>query len=111
MVTATVKQRKLNEDGQYIGKANANPILNTRVCKVQFPDSSEAAYSANVIAENIYAQYNLVGNQFLLLDSIVDHKKLKDAVHFRDSYVTVRGRRIQRKISKARSFVLNGRMA
>ena len=100
MVTATVKQRKLNEDGQYIGKANANPILDTRVYEVQFPDGSEAAYSANVIAENMYAQCDSEGNQYLLLNSIVDHKRQKSAVHLRDSYVTVRGRKSQRKTTK-----------
>ena len=100
MATATVKQQKLNEDGPCIEKTNANPILDTRVCEVQFPDGSEAAYSANVIAENMCAQCDLEGNQYLLLDSIVDNKKLKDVVHLRDSHMTARGRRSQRKTTK-----------
>jgi hypothetical protein len=32
-------------------------------------------YSANVIAENIYTQCNTEGNQYLLLDEIIDWQK------------------------------------
>ena len=100
MATAAVKQQKLDEDGQCIGKANANPILDTRAREVQFPDGLEAAHSADIIAENMCTQCDSEGDQCLLLNSIVDHKKLKSAVHLRDSCMTVRGRRSQRKTTK-----------
>ena len=37
MVTGTVKRRKVNSSGEFIGKAAANPILDMRVYDVQFP--------------------------------------------------------------------------
>ncbi len=53
-LTAKVKNRKRNAMGALIGHSNANPILDTRLYEVELPDgSSEATYSANVIAENM----------------------------------------------------------
>jgi hypothetical protein len=45
-----------------------------------FPDGTTAEYSANVIAECMYSQVDNEGNQYLLLDSIIDWKKTDEAV-------------------------------
>jgi hypothetical protein len=43
-----------------------------------------AEYSPNVIAERLYSQVNNEGNQFLLLDEIIDWKMTDDAVKDED---------------------------
>jgi hypothetical protein len=63
--------------GDLIGHSNADPtILDTRLYEVEFPDGSEATYSANVITENmVLPQCDSEGRQYLLVKHIVDHKK------------------------------------
>ena len=46
--------RKRDQDGCPIGHSNANPLLNTRVYKVEFQDGYIQEYLANTIAENIW---------------------------------------------------------
>ena len=90
--TRKVIRRQCNDCGDLIGKANQNPILDTRSYQVQFPGGEIAPYAANLIAENMITQCDPDGNQFLLLESITDHKKDKSAVPSEDRYVTVNGR-------------------
>ncbi len=49
-----------------------------------FPDENTLEYSANVIAECLYSQVDNEGNQFLLLDDIIDWKKTSEAVDDND---------------------------
>jgi hypothetical protein len=49
------------------GKESANPILDTRTYNIEFPDGRSEEYTASVIAENMYAQYDEEGNHFLML--------------------------------------------
>jgi hypothetical protein len=91
--TAKVKNRKRDNMGDLIGHSNAHPILDTRVYDVEFPDRSEASYSANVIAENMLYQCDSEGRQYLLAKHIVDHEKDdKTALKEADTYVEVNGR-------------------
>jgi hypothetical protein len=48
---ARVTKRLRDKDGLPIGTANDNPILDTRLYEVEFPDGHKAALVANVIAE------------------------------------------------------------
>jgi hypothetical protein len=41
------------------GRANANPMLDTRTYEIEFPDGRSDEYTANVIAENMYAQCDI----------------------------------------------------
>ena len=79
-VTGRVRGRKRDADGNLSGKANPNPILDTRTYEVEFPDGEVNEYSANVIAENMWSQCDAEGNQYLLLDAIVDFRKDDHAV-------------------------------
>jgi hypothetical protein len=75
LVTGTVVGRKRDMNGNPIGRKNSNPILDSRVYEVQFPDGHVEEFAANVIAECIYSQVDNEGNQYLMLQEIVDHKK------------------------------------
>jgi hypothetical protein len=48
-------------DGTVRGRANANPMLDTRTYEIEFPDGRSDEYTANVIAENMYAQCDAEG--------------------------------------------------
>ena len=79
------------------GKSNINPILDTRTYEVEFPDGRTAEFSANVISEHMFTQCDPEGNQYLLLDSIIDHVVDDTAVSDQDRYVHVNGRKHHRK--------------
>ena len=66
--TAKVLRRSKTADGEYIGTHNDNPILNTVVYDVEFPDGMIRQYSAYVIAENVFSQVDFEGYQYTLLD-------------------------------------------
>jgi hypothetical protein len=75
MRNAKVRGRKRQSDGTLLGKAHSNPILDTRTYEVEFADGQKTELAANVIAENMLAQCDSEGNQYLLLAGIVDHRK------------------------------------
>ena len=60
--------------GNEIGTYDSNPINNTRVYDVMFPDGSVEQYAANIIAENLVNQCNDEGQRYIFLDSILDHR-------------------------------------
>ena len=60
-------KRARDSDGNPLGTAHDNPILDTRQYIVQFNSGDEAKLAANVIATNMYAQCDQEGNQYVLL--------------------------------------------
>jgi hypothetical protein len=52
-----------------------------------FNDGDETILNANLIAEAIYAQFDPDGNQYVLLDSIIDHRRLDTAIRPSDQKV------------------------
>ena len=72
MLSARVRGRKCSNDGSFVGKANPNPILDTRIYDVEFVDDQTAVLAANVIAQSMYAMCDTEGNQYLLLKGIVE---------------------------------------
>jgi hypothetical protein len=96
--TGKVTGRKLGLDGVARGKASANHILDTRTYNVEFPDGRSEEYTANVIAENMYAKCDAEGNQFLMLQDIVGHNTDGHTVERSDMYIKVeRNRQIRKK--------------
>jgi hypothetical protein len=71
---------------------------------VEFEDGTLESYAANQIAEAIYAQVDEEGRQYLLIDEIIDHRKLGDAVSGDDGFITHNGRRSPRKTTKGWKF-------
>jgi hypothetical protein len=56
--------------GEEIRRAHSNPLFDTREYVVEFTDGTEENYFANVIAENMFAQIDSEGRQFVLLKEI-----------------------------------------
>ena len=80
---AKVKQRKLDDQGQPKGKAHpsGNPLLDQRLYKVEFLDGTQETMAANfLLAKNILAQVDDDGYRHLLMDEIIDHRRLDSAI-------------------------------
>ena len=93
---ARVVKRARTDDGKTIGTAHSNPILDTRAYEIEFADGTRDKVTANIIAENMYAQIDDQGNSYLLLDEIEDHRKDGTALTEQDAYV-YRGHNKHRK--------------
>ena len=81
-----MKAQVKNDEGDPIGIANWNPILDTRVYKMEFTEEGRAELGTNIIAECMYAQCDVEGKQFHLMKAIIDHKMIDDAVQKKDMY-------------------------
>ena len=104
MMNAKVRGRKRQSDGTLRGKAHSNPILDTRTYEVEFADGQRTELAANVIAENMFAQCDSEGNQYLLLAGIVDHRKDSSAVEKKDMYIKQGSNQQLRKTTKGWSL-------
>ena len=88
--SAKVIGRSKDSDGNVVGNYNENPHLNTMTYDVEFPNGEVREYTANVIAENMYAQVDADGHTHTMLDSILDYSKDGNAVEMDDMYVTTK---------------------
>ena len=87
---AKVTRRLHDANGVPIGKANSNPILDTRVYEVEYADGYKAALSANEIASNLFDQVDDEGNRFVLMESITDHRKNSKALSKGKAFITTK---------------------
>ncbi len=69
-----VRKRKRDADGNPMGREHQNPILDTRLYEVEFADGRTEELAANAIALAMYSQCDIDGNEYTLLDSIVDYR-------------------------------------
>ena len=94
MAMAKVVRRAVDDDGRLVGTYNENPVLNTLVYEVEFPDGQIQQYAANLIAENILQQVDSSGQHSQRLQGILDVKRERNAVSKKDGFVVTRqGRR------------------
>jgi hypothetical protein len=75
-----VVRRKRELDGTVRGKADSNSMLNSRTYEIEFPDGRSDEYTANMIAENMYAQCDIEGRQYNIMEGIIDHTTDGNAV-------------------------------
>ena len=96
--SARVKHCHIDEDGNVVGNHDANPLLNSLIYDVEFPDGTVREYAANVIAQNMYSTLDENGFSMLVLDCILEHAKDSSAVSKADKYlVTKKGNKRLRK--------------
>ena len=87
---AKVIRRSVDDSGNLVGNWNENPILNTVLYDVEFPDGAIKSYGANVVAENIL---NTVGEDGIFsqfLEGIVGHRHNKKALTNKERYFLTR---------------------
>ena len=100
-----VTGHKLDAGGQLCGRANNNPILNTRTYLVQFDDGEVTELTANVIAAQMYAQYESDGNMYVMLDDLTGHRKSSQDFYIKDQKTTERhGRNMMRRSTAGWQF-------
>ncbi|KAL7474469.1 LOW QUALITY PROTEIN: hypothetical protein ACHAW6_000442 [Cyclotella cf. meneghiniana] len=80
---------KHDSNGVLVGTAHRQPAMVTRVYEVRFLDGSTEALAANTIAEALYAQCNPDGNQYVMLDTIMDFRKNPDVAISRNDQVKI----------------------
>jgi hypothetical protein len=83
-------KRLRDGNGLPIGTANNNPILDTRMYEVEYPDGHKAALAANAIAENMFAQTDMEGNRHVLFEVIIDHRADGSELKQQDAFITTR---------------------
>ena len=69
MTKPKVTGRKRDADGLPMGRRNRNPLLDSGLYEVKFPDRSTDAFSANKIAENMVSQVDDKGHISSILDN------------------------------------------
>ena len=90
-----------NNEGQIIGEFIHNPILNTKVYEVMFPDGAVHQYAAKTIAENIHSQVDEEGHQYQLMDHISNHKSYGRAFPKSEAFtVSINRNRARKKTTK-----------
>jgi hypothetical protein len=82
-----VCNKKTDHDGNPIGHYNTNPLLDTHVYEVAFPDGHCEEYAANIVAENIYSQVDPEDICFFML---IDHCKDNTAVNLNFEFTVMR---------------------
>ena len=101
-VVSCIKNNYVKVKGTY----NKNPILDTRLYDVMFPDGTVCQYAANIIAENMYSQVDSNRHHTVLLKEITKDRKSAMAVSIDDNVlVSNTGRKIILKTTKGWYFL------
>ena len=109
VVLGKVKGRSVSDDGKVTGRYDDNPILNSIVYDVEFPDGQVKEYAANILAENMLSQVDHDGHSMLLMKEIVDYRKdPTTAVPMSDKYiVTPSGQKRLRKTTQGWDILIS----
>ena len=83
---------KCDIDGKTDIRESDNTILDTREYTMQFEDGELTEFTANVIAESMYAQCDPDKNQYVLLNDIIHFRKTVSTLSIEDQSIVVKGR-------------------
>mmetsp|Transcript_1849 Transcript_1849/g.3781 ORF Transcript_1849/g.3781 Transcript_1849/m.3781 type:complete len:250 (-) Transcript_1849:1930-2679(-) len=102
---AKIIGQALDEQGNVVGNYHANPVLDTRVYDVLFPDGAVKQYAANIIAKHMYSQCDNEGYQHQILNCILDVRKNNTALCGDDGFIINKhDRKIPKKTTKGWFF-------
>ncbi len=76
MTSGGVTSRKCDMDGNFEGIFNDIPILDTCEYVVTFDDGDLTDLTVNLSTKSMYAQCDPEENQYVLLDPIIDYRRL-----------------------------------
>ncbi len=76
----TVVSRKRNAEGNIIGRAHYNPILDSCVYDVEFANGKVTAITTNTITKAMYNQCDHDGNKNIHLDELINVKCTDNAL-------------------------------
>ena len=109
MARGHVVARSRDASGNIMGRSHTNPTLDTRTYQVEFAGGEVVELTTNVIAKSMYAQCNLEGNEYLLLDALVDYYKENKAISLSDQQTSIQGRPVTIKPLQVGQFAASGR--
>ena len=110
MQVAKVARRILDEYGKLVGTYSDNPMLNTLMYDMEFPDVVTNPYSANMIADSIHNSVDLDGHRSRPFGEILNYYKTSNAVAITDATaVGQNGRRYQRKTTYGWNLIIGMR--
>ena len=84
-LSRVVKKMKDNE-GNTIGMANKNPILDTRVYWIEFQDGFRQPLAVNLISENLFAQVDQEVRKKNLINMIINVNKTDEDLKDKDAF-------------------------
>ncbi len=96
----TVVSCKCDAEGNTIGRAYDNPILDSCIYEIEFADDEVTTLTANTIAKAMYAQCDPDKNKYILLDELMDIKRTDYALTLEQQKITVNGTTRQCKSTK-----------
>ena len=104
---ARVTKRLHDDNGITIWKVSDKPILNTRMYEVEYADGNNSALSANLSAENMFAEIYEEVNRHVLMDEKIDHRFNETAVNNQDAFVnTSSGTKRRRQMNQGVSLCI-----
>ena len=80
-----------------MGRKHSNPILDSRVFVVEFPDGEQKDIGYNILAEHLHSQMDDEGNVYKLFQGIIGHRKKAGAVDKADQYRQVGNKQVKKK--------------
>jgi len=89
--------KKQNANGLLISRKNCNPMLDSCIYIIEFPNGKTQEISYNTIAEHLSSQVDLEGNQHQIFYEIINHRKKKEAVDTSDQYQHHGNKHIKKK--------------
>ena len=98
---ARVLRQQQDPLGKPVGKWYSNPIFDTRMYEVDFPNGSTDVMTTIFIAENLYSQIDKEGETYTVMKEILDHRKTAAAVAPDDGFVTSKNGQRHRQMTIA----------
>ena len=96
-----MKKRLKDDNRRPINMANDNPILDSIMYEFEYHDGYVAAMTANVIAQNLFAQVDQEVNRFVLILYIIDTRTDGTQTLQKDaSVITNSGTKLRKKSTK-----------
>ena len=91
----TENKRERDSQGQPVDRADNNPILNSRIYELEYPDGKVEEYSVNTILENMVEQVDSNDWDATLLDEILTVRRDSNVSVMKgsDAFATVKGRK------------------
>ena len=105
MKAGKVIGRALDKRGYPLGVYNEDPMLDSRIYEVMFPDGTINQYSSNLIAESIWSEVDADGRRQQLMEEIVGFEKGPEALSKEEGYITS-GNGQKKKIKTTKGFNL-----
>ncbi len=98
---------KHDTEGNIIGHAHNNPILDSLVYDVEFAHSKFTVITANAIARAMYTQCDPERNEYILLDQFIGIKCTDAALTLDQQHISVNGTTLQHESTKGQVHLLS----